>query len=67
MFGVGEDLNLKSLIQGQNVLLIKLAGTFLILQKYVTIRESSSTTNSWKWFVSSQLKKNQRYVLKSLQ
>lgn len=51
MFGVGGDLNLKSPIQGQKVLSIKLTGTYLILQKYVTIRESSSTTNSWKWLI----------------
>lgn len=57
MFGVGGDLNLKSPIQGQKVLSIKLTRIYLILQKYVTIRESSSTTNSWKWFVSRQLKK----------
>ena len=66
MFGVGGDLNLKSPIQRQKALSIKLTGTYLILQIYVT-RESSSTTNSWKWFVSRQLKTNQRYVLKSLQ
>lgn len=67
MFGVGGDLNLKSPIQRQKALSIKLIGTYLILQIYVTTRESSSTTNSWKWFVSRQLKTNQRCVLKSLQ
>lgn len=67
MFGVGGDLNLKSPIQRQKALSIKLTGTYLILQIYVTTRESSSTTNSWKKFLSRQLKTNQRYVLKSLQ
>ena len=67
MFGVGGDLNLKSPIQRQKALSIKLIGTYLILQIYVTTRESSSTTNSWKKFLSRQLKTNQRYVLKSLQ